>query len=411
MTLLAEADAGRRVAAPHTDDRTTDRGPTLPKISVSIPYRRRLHNLGLVLESLARQTMDRAEFEVVVGAMEYAEEYVDLCRRFTDRLDIVSVVSSREFHIPHARNLAMRQASGEIVVQMDADTLLPPDALRNLYDRHFAFGQRVCVVGQVVGYGNNNDGDVTSIEPLPYDAHLANLDAMAAAPDWPADPRFQVDHVIPWAFGWTGLIALPRALVREHRLYFDESFRGWGVDDLEWSYRVCASGTPIVLRPDVYALHLPHLRDTAANRVTETANYRRFLRKWPGPDVELAHAIGDVEANARYLEFRRELRAVGEGRPVGTLRGRVAGRSVLVVGAALDPGRRPVDPAVGDLFDDGAAVEALPLAGLALPYDEGEVDEARVLPAVGRFSAGWRDAVAAEAARVARRVTWVGEPG
>jgi hypothetical protein len=34
--------------------------------------------------------------------------------------------------------------------------------------------------------------------------------------------------------------------VAADQLYFDESFRGWGNDDLEWGYRVCASGIPIV---------------------------------------------------------------------------------------------------------------------------------------------------------------------
>jgi glycosyltransferase involved in cell wall biosynthesis len=410
MTVLAEARVVRFSPARDTGNRANGEDAAPPKVSVLIPYWQRLQNIRLAIEGLAEQTMDSAEFEVIVGAMEYSEEYVSLCREFTDRINIVSVLSSREFHIPHARNLALRQATGEVVVQMDADTLLPPNALRNLYDRHFAFGQRVCVVGQVVGYGNNNDGDVAAVEPLPYADHLAALEAMAAAPTWPADPRFQVDHVIPWAFGWTGLIALPTATVRAHQLYFDESFRGWGVDDLEWSYRVCASGTPIVLRPDVYALHLPHLRDAAANQVTETVNYRRFLRKWPGPDVELAHAIGDLAANSRYLEFQRELREVGGGRPVGTLHSRVAGRRVLVVGVPLDSGRHPADPSLLDLCEDITTVEWLPLAGLALPYEDGEVDECRILPAISRFSVGYRDAVAAETARVARRVTWLTDP-
>ena len=99
---------------------------------------------------------------------------------------------------------------------------------------------------------------------------------MAAAPDWPADPRFRVEHNIPWAFAWTGLIALPAAAVAADQLYFDESFRGWGNDDLEWGYRVCASGIPIVLRPDVYGLHLPH-RAERGREPADRAGERRPL--------------------------------------------------------------------------------------------------------------------------------------
>jgi GT2 family glycosyltransferase len=376
-----------------------------PKLSLCIPYKQRLDNLGLVFESLSQQTMDSGDFEVIVGVMEYSGEYIDTCRKFTDRLNIISVLSARDFHIPRARNLAMRQATGEVVVQMDADTLLPPDGLHTLYDHHFAFGQEICAVGQVVGYGNNQDGDVRSVPRRPYAFYAAALAELAAAPDWPADPRFQVAHVVPWAFGWTGLIALRRATIVRHELYFDESFRGWGVDDLEWSYRICATGTPIVLAPDVYALHLPHLRDTAANRATEQRNYRRFLRKWQAPDVELAHAFGDVAANGLFCEYASELARIGAGRRLGSLHGQAGGRQLVITGVLLDPDGRPADPQVLRCFDDPAAVENLTLAGLALPFDDKSVDECRILPAISGFSAKYIEAAAAEAERVAKHVT------
>ena len=121
------------------------------KLSVCIPYKARLDNLAIALEALARQTMSAAEFEVIIGAMEYSTELIALCSDFRDRLNLVTVCSSREFHIPWARNLAMRNVTGEVVVQMDADTMLAPEALQRLWDHCFAFGQRVCAVGQVVG--------------------------------------------------------------------------------------------------------------------------------------------------------------------------------------------------------------------------------------------------------------------
>ncbi len=375
------------------------------KLSVAIPYKQRLDNIQIAFEALAQQTMDPSEFEVVVGAMEYCEAYLAACRAFEQRLQIVSVLSSRPFEIPRARNLAMRQASGAIVVQMDADTLLPPQALQNIY-RHFAFGQNVCVVGQVLGYGNNKDGDVESVQAQSYAHHREALEELARTRGAPRDPRFQVDHVIPWAFGWTGLIALPMATVRKHDLYFDETFRGWGVDDLEWSYRIAASGTPIVLREDVYALHLPHVRDMGANRRAESKNFRRFLRKWPGPDVELAHAFGDFDANGLYLEFQKELCAAagGDGRGLAAIRGTIAGADTLVLGAATEVGGRIVDRALLASFDDRSGLEILPLVGLGLPYEDKSVDECRMLPSLSRFTARYREALQRETERVSRKV-------
>ena len=166
---------------------------------------------------------------------------------------------------------------------------------------------------------------------------------MAAAPGWPADPRFRVEHNIPWAFAWTGLIALPAAAVAADQLYFDESFRGWGNDDLEWGYRVCASGIPIVLRPDVYGLHLPHRRNAAANRRTGQANADRFLRKWPARDVELVRLVGDTRANGLWPDYRAAVAQASGAAAFGVAVGTVPGGTALVIGVPVDDADRPVE--------------------------------------------------------------------
>jgi hypothetical protein len=379
------------------------------KLSVCIPYKARLDNLGIALEALARQTMDAADFEVIIGAMEYSTELIALCAGFRERLNLVTVCSSREFHIPRARNLAMRNATGEVIVQIDADTMLAPEALQRLYDYCFAFGQRGCAVGQVVGYDNNAGGDIDSVELRPYEEHLAALRDMASAPGWPADPRFQVEHNIPWAFAWTGLIALPAAAMASDRLYFDESFRGWGNDDLEWGYRVCAGGIPIVLRPDVYGLHLPHTRNAAANTLTATANADRFLRKWPRRDVELVCLVGDTRANDLWPSYRESLARASHAATFGAAAfgvtvGVADGGAALLIGVPLDDADNPVDRDYLACFDARADVKILPLTGIALPFGPGEVASCRVGPGIQRLPAEYRDAVLAEAERVSRRV-------
>ncbi|MET9833435.1 glycosyltransferase [Streptomyces sp. NPDC006385] len=378
-----------------------------PKFSIVIPYKQRLDNIRLCFESLAEQTLDSGEFEVLVGAMEYSPEYVALCREFTGRLTIVSVLSAEDWQITKARNLAMRQASGQVMVQLDADMALPPRFLENLYARHFAYGQNVCVIGQMIGYDNNNS-DVDSVEAKPFAHYRQKLAELDAADEVLLDMRMQVDHVIPWAFAWTALIALPTALVREHALYFDEDFRGYGVEDLEWAHRISATGTPLVMGRDVYGIHLPHTRSVSGNRETERLNYRRFVRKWPGADVELAAAFGDFEANGHAMEFRRELATVtadasgtGDRAPAVVL-GAQDGQSVLVVGAVVDAGQTEPPAGLGIRFDAHPRPEVLPLAGLALPFPDRSIDVCHVLPPVTRFSPQYRKAVLGEAERVAK---------
>jgi hypothetical protein len=205
-------------------------------------------------------------------------------------------------------------------------------------------------------------------------------------------------HVIPWSFAWTALIAVPAALIREHELYFDLDFHGYGVEDLEWAHRLTTTGTPIVMGADVYGIHLPHVRSVAANQRTEAVNYRRFLRKWPGIDVELAGAFGDFEANARCRDYTDQLRAaVGTdhaGGSLAVLRGEVDGVSTILIGAVVDAEGNPLEP-------KPEGFEVLRLTGLALPWNDGEVEQARVLPPVSRIGEPYQERILAEARRVA----------
>jgi hypothetical protein len=375
------------------------------KLSLVIPYKQRLDNIRLLFEGLVDQTMDRSQFEVIVGAMEYSAEYVDVCSEYIDRLNITTVMSARDFEVSRARNLAMRQSSGRVIVNLDADTLLAPAALENLYDHNFSYGQNACIVGQVIGYGNNMDGDVAAVESQPYSHYKKVLDGLWDGVSEPPDPRFQTTHVLPWAFAWTGLVALPAAAVRTHNLYFDEEFRGWGVEDLEWGFRVCTSGIPIILREEVYALHLPHVRDTKANHGTARRNFHRFLRKWPRPEIELVAAFDDITANDLFPAYRRELQAImgDQESAFGVISGRAGGRRILLAGAKLDAARRVTDQSLLAPFDDPATVETLSLVGLALPYGDASFDEVSALPPVEQLSVKYRSKVAAELQRISKR--------
>jgi hypothetical protein len=262
----------------------------------------------------------------------------------------------------------------------------------------------------VVGYDNNRGGDVLENAPLTVDEHLAALAAMCDGPE-PPDPRFRVAHNVPWMFAWTGLIALRRETVVANDLYFDESFHGWGVDDLEWGFRVSRAGTPIVLRREVAALHLPHPRDRAGNDRTERLNYQRFLRKWPQPDVELASAIGDLRANDEMPAFRAALEQVlglGSSDRLFAVGGRVQGRQVVHLGIRIDSTGCLVDPLALPTFDAGSPTEVLPLVGISLPYLDGDVGECVLHPGVQALPTPFRELVGVEVERLTSRGVNVG---
>ncbi|HEX6469491.1 MAG TPA: glycosyltransferase family 2 protein [Streptosporangiaceae bacterium] len=378
------------------------------KFSIVIPYKQRLHNIKIVLASLAAQTMDASQFEIVVGAMEYSPEYAAACREFTDRLNIVSVLTAEEWNVSRARNLAIRHAAGDVIVFLDADMALPPRMLQTIHERYFAAGQRHCVVGQMVGYsGALTNKDVQSIDELSYDHYRTVLAELEETGDVGTDMRWKVHPVPqPWTLVWTALVAVPTATVRQHDLYFDTAFRGWGAEDQEWGYRVHTAGTPIVLAADVYGLHLPHHRNGSANRHTLVTNKDYFLTKWPCLDVELFRAFEFDGANERYFEVKAELaRLVPEtGGALATVRGTIDGTDTLLIGAPFDTRRQTCPPQITGRFDTDAPLEILPLTGFALPYPDQSVHDCQILAPINGLSAFLRDTVHNEARRVARNL-------
>jgi glycosyltransferase involved in cell wall biosynthesis len=377
------------------------------KFSVVIPYRRRLNNIRVVFQSLTEQTMDPSSFEVIVGAIEYSEEFVGLCREFADRLTIVTVMSAGEWNVCRARNLAMRHVSGQVIVILDADMAIPPALLERLSSKYFPQGREVCVLGRAAGYDDMITGsDISSAPALPFGHYrelLSELERSGGVEDRRDDLE---DPALPWTLVWGGLVAMPAALVARHGLTFDEGFTGWGAEDQELGYRIQAAGIPIELAKDIYGLHLPHERNIAFQEKFSSVNQRYFLAKWPSLEVESWLRFTWHEANLIYRDIHEEATrcAGGSGRMLGVASGTVDGDEVLVVGAVLDEEHRLVGQQVPAIFNGESPREVLPLAGFALPYDDLQFQECHVMPPASCLSGRYREAVLAEAGRVARRI-------
>ncbi len=372
----------------------------MKRVSVVVPYYRRLFNMDLVFQALAAQDLPREEFEVVIGAMEHSAELMKSIERVAPQLDVRCVTCGEAWNVARARNLALRQAEGDLVLLLDADMLLPRGFLRRLRDRYFAAGETHAVVGQMLNYDEGRD--VAAAAPHDYafyrDAHLAGEDR-AGLPD---DIRWSMDRKIPWALCWTAVIALPRHSIEQHALYFDSEFRGWGVEDTEWAYRVHRAGLPIVFADDLWAIHLPHPRDVARNHADEARNFDRFLSKWPCFDVEIVAAFGDVRGNQRYDEITAQhARSRGAAAELGVMEFATAEGRALAIGVMRDQQGRITNADALPAHTPGSQLKVLSLFGYKLPFGNSAVERAYLLPPVLDAAAPLQELVLREAQRVA----------
>ena len=92
-------------------------------ISVIIPAHNEEHYLEKTLEALSRQ--EYGWFEVIVVANGCTDQTVEVARGRCHRLIVLS-----QKNLGVARNLGAKMARSDLLIFLDADTLLEPDALR-----------------------------------------------------------------------------------------------------------------------------------------------------------------------------------------------------------------------------------------------------------------------------------------
>jgi cellulose synthase/poly-beta-1,6-N-acetylglucosamine synthase-like glycosyltransferase len=127
--LLAESAAPTliRQKKPKLPGSATERPQTTPSriISIVIPAHNEERYLEKTLEALSRQ--EYGWFEVIVVANGCTDQTVEVARGRCHRLIVLS-----QKNLGLARNLGAKMARSELLVFLDADTLLEPDALRTI---------------------------------------------------------------------------------------------------------------------------------------------------------------------------------------------------------------------------------------------------------------------------------------
>ncbi|HIK42875.1 hormogonium polysaccharide biosynthesis glycosyltransferase HpsN [Thermoleptolyngbya sp. M55_K2018_002] len=151
--------------------------------------------------------------------------------------------------LPRARNVGIRQATGEIVVFVDDDVQMPPDFLAR-HARHYQNLEIGAIAGRVLDRLKLADDPDRRIEQLP-----------PAAND-PAIAWYHLDLVhtvkpqrVLSARGCN--MSFRRSLFTQHHLWFDERFRGSAVrEESDVCLRLRTTGLVIWYDPEAWLVHL-----------------------------------------------------------------------------------------------------------------------------------------------------------
>lgn len=261
------------------------------KWSVITTVYNRPEHFRLMLAALEGQS--RIPDELIVADDGSDAETVDALRTSLERTSIPSKMVRQEkdgYRLAAARNLAIREATGEYLLFVDCDIALLPDAVA-VHDRASAPGRLLC--GNRALLGEVETRALFAAKPAPTVADWELAWTAADASEAHAAARLFAHHAAlrrwhvarphkPKLIGCH--FSLSRAAV-ERVNGFDENFVGWGYEDDDFARRLYKAGLrPQSVIEEARALHLwhPSLAPQALARHRDRPN-RAYFRRWRVP--------------------------------------------------------------------------------------------------------------------------------
>jgi glycosyltransferase involved in cell wall biosynthesis len=242
----------------------------MPTVSVVIPSYNGAGRLPRLLRSLEQQ--EGVDWEAIIVLDGSTDDSSTVVGRWSDHAPVSSIALPTNQGRPTALNTGFAAATGSVLVRCDDDLELPPHFLsRHL--RHHS-GEPVGVAGMCV--------DVFPETKYARDyGRRADMNIRRAA--YAAGPG------VSWRF-WAANCSVTRETFELVGGY-DETYRRYGWEDVDWGYRLYRAGIPIVVAPDVEARHhnpAVSARDRSEKAFASGASRRLFESKHPGSGLPRA---------------------------------------------------------------------------------------------------------------------------
>ncbi|HMF29665.1 MAG TPA: glycosyltransferase [Candidatus Cybelea sp.] len=278
------------------------------EISVVIPTYNRLDTLQHVLPTLLAQDLPAERYELLVCDSNSSDGTAEFMAQLNGAYPGVRRLADAYGGRAAARNAGIRAANGEIVLFNDADILASPNLLSTHLHRHRERAG-IAVVGLEV-----------QVKDLAEYAYKRDHPHARGRLHPPSRKR------LSWLYFLTGNASVRRTdLLRAG--CFDESFTGYGHEDLELGYRLQRLGIEICYDPNAVNYHCQAVayEDQKEKMRLAGRSTARFYQKHPDFEVMLKlgmtplslgahslltrmpHVLGFIDRQAGRSRFAREL--------------------------------------------------------------------------------------------------------
>jgi len=380
--------------------------PKRPRVSVCVPVRNGAGQLPHTFRNLIAKTAYPADdFEVIVGNHGSTDATADILREWCGQFSGLKVVDVpwTSANRSLVRNLMIDASSGEVVVFIDHDIMVPPNFVgehARLHDAH----PSSLIAGMTYGKGifaqqlgdfvaKLDLGDIGAAEPMlaarPEMADSRTHPEMmqAGSGDALVDLKAQL---VPARLCWTCNVSVERKDI-DACGRFDEWYDSWGVEDDDFAQQFLVKDRGLLFSRDAWAFHVPHAFDMWASIVSWRKNFDYFFSKYANRELEYFGVYTTQVASANrqlmgtvfllgMLDVTSTVRALGERLPAPTGRRfahfmmNPANAAALALSDAFDP----TTPA-REKSREQNGVRVWPFFGLKTPFANGTFAEAVIV--------------------------------
>lgn len=299
----------------------------LPSVSVVLPCSDDLDRLEIALSALRLQAIHPEEIICVDDTSNNtASKYLStLARSFGVKYLCGPFKDTRGGHRSHARNLGTAAARGDVILYVDADMLLSVEYIRTIKMIH-AIDHWAMVKGTRYSIKEkdyykwasliHNQNSKSKLVADEYRATSNDLTPTAFMPSTPlpciaitpsfadvvdrrgflkslvgfiligiggkANIPFSLDYSTRWDYCASNNLSIRRTHAQAVHGW-DESFSGWGEEDMDFAYRLMMHGCRPILPESqpVFAYHLDHDISHEKNHASMRKNAIYFVKKFP----------------------------------------------------------------------------------------------------------------------------------
>jgi len=284
-------------------------------VSIIIPTYNYQDKLYITLKYLFQQAADLPEgtLEVIViddGSSDQTREVIDYWYK---QKAIRFIIHTENAGLARSRNDGARAARFDQLLFLDSDIVMSPGIIESHLD-YFMKTQNPKTIMISNIYNFQSEVYDKSIQKLKEDNYF-DMEFFKANISYTIDPFFDIRHKILnvrknieqetfWLFG-SMFCASMHKQIWETVGGFDENFKGWGPEDIEFSYRARKAGADFVYNREAICFHLDNQKKDKSKLFHDVQkNVKYFYGKHPNKEIRnyLRFVKGDIPFE-EYLCF------------------------------------------------------------------------------------------------------------